>query len=84
MLHFLEWCDAKLKPHLAVPFTFWAHTTESCRCDYRLSVFKLLIDDYIKFFNYEEFDVIWGNINFERVFSQIPDAYIVLQQDHDL
>ena len=64
------------------PFTFWAHTTESCRCDYRLSV--LFIDDYVKFFNYEEFDVIWAKINFERVFSQIPGAYTVKQQDYDL
>lgn len=39
-------------------------------CDYRLGVFKLLIDDYINFFNYEDFDVIYVNINFRRIYSQ--------------
>lgn len=66
------------------PFTFGAYTTEICRCDYRLSVFKLLIDDYIKFLNFEDFDVIYANINFRRVYSQIPDSYRLLQHDHEL
>ena len=66
------------------PFTFRAYTTEIWGCGYRLGVFKLLIDDYIKFFNYEDFDVIYANINFRRVYSQIPDSYLLLQHDHEL
>lgn len=66
------------------PFTLWAYNTEICRCDYRLGVFKLLLEDYVKFMNYEEYDVIEANIKFHRVYSQIPDADVLFQENHDL
>ena len=64
------------------PFTFWTYTSESCHCDYRLGFFKLVIEDYIKFFNYEEFDDIEANTTFEGVYSQFSDAYLIIQNNH--
>lgn len=66
------------------PFTLWAYNTEICRCDYRPGVFKLLLEDYVTFMNYEEYDVIEANIKFHRVYSQIPDTDVLLQENHDL
>lgn len=65
------------------PFTLWAYVTEICRCDYRLGVVKLLLEDYVKFMNNEEY-VIEANIKFRRVYSQIPDADVLFQENLDL
>ena len=34
--------------------------------------------------NYEEYDVIEANIKFRRVYSQIPDADVLFQENHYL
>lgn len=41
-----------------------------------------MIEDYIKFFNYEEFDDIEATTTFEGVYSQFSDAYLIIQNIH--
>ena len=60
------------------PFTLWVFNHEQCHCDYRLGIFKLLIDDFVQFMNYREFDPLYANENFERVYRNIPDAHLIV------
>ena len=68
--------DVRCLPHC--PFTLWAYNTEICRCNYRLGVFKLLLEDYVKLMNYEEYDVIEANTSFVGFIarSQTPTFYV--------
>ena len=59
-------------------FTLWVFNHEQCHCDYRLGIFKLLIDDFVQFMNYREFDPLYANENFERVYRNIPDAHLIV------
>ena len=43
----------------------------------------MLIDEYIKFINYEDFDVIEGNENFERTYRSIPDAHLLFPDENE-
>ena len=56
---------------------------ERCYCDYRFGVFKLLIDEYIKFMNYEDVNVIEGNETFERPYRSIPDAHLSFPDENE-
>ena len=74
--------DVRCLPHC--PFTLRAYNKEIFRCDCRLGVCKFLLEDYVKFMNYEEYDVTEANIKFHRVYSQIPDVDVLFQENHDL
>lgn len=43
----------------------------------------MLIDEYIKFINYEDLDVIEGNENFERTYRSIPDAHLLFPDENE-
>lgn len=43
----------------------------------------MLIDEYIKFINYEDFDVIEGNENFERTYRSILDAHLLFPDENE-
>ena len=60
------------------PFTLWVFNHEQCHCDYRLGIFKLLIYDFVQFMDYREFDPLYTNENFERVYRNIPDAHLIV------
>lgn len=62
--------------------TLWAYDTETCGCDFRLGLVRLTIDDHIRLFNYEEFDVLGAFIEFERIYRDIPDNYLLIQMNH--
>lgn len=54
-------------------FMLWVYSYVQCHCDCRLGVFNLLINDWIKFQNYEEFGPLKANTQFIRVYNTIPD-----------
>ena len=43
----------------------------------------MLIDEYIKFMNYEDVDVIEGNEKFERTYRSIPDAHLSFPDENE-
>ena len=65
------------------PFTLWIYNYARGYCDYRLRVFKLLIDEYIKFMNCEDFDVTERNELFERTYRSIPDAHLLFPNENE-
>ena len=62
-------------------FTLRSFPNETCHSDIGLGVFKPLLDEWIKFGRYEEFDVIEAKVKFERVYREIPDAHLLFQND---
>ena len=75
---FLETVFSTYEADSVCPFTLWVFNHEQCHCDYRLGIFKLLIDDFVQFMNYREFDPLYANENFERVYRNIPDAHLIV------
>ena len=66
------------------PFTLWANSYVKCYFDCRLGVFNLLIDDWIKFQKYDEFDPIEANNQFIRMYNAIPDRDVLFQNINEM
>ena len=50
-----------------------------CHSDCRFGIFNLVIADWIKFQNYEDFDPIEANNQFIRTYNAIPDRDVLFQ-----
>ena len=60
------------------PYTSWVYNNEDCNCNFRLGFVRLLIDDFVNFMNYEEFNPLQALYNFERVYRNIPFARLLM------
>ena len=55
-------------------YTDWVFNNVECHCNIRLGTLRLLIDDFINFMNYREFNPVRALYNFEQVYRNIPFA----------
>ena len=69
----------ELKSLRCCPFTLWAYRYVKCHCDCRFGIFNLVIADWIKFQNYEDFDPIEANNQFIRTYNAILDRNVLFQ-----
>ena len=67
---------------LQCPFSLWAYNAERCGCEFRLGLCHLLIQDYSKFMNYEDFDVLSAFSEFNRTYPDIPENHVFIVMNH--
>ena len=60
------------------PYTDWVLNNVDCHFNIRLGTLRLLIDDFINFVNYREFNPVRALYNFEQVYRNVPFAGFLL------
>ena len=60
------------------PYSLWAYNGERCGCEFRLGLCRLLIQDHVKFMNYEDFDVLSAFSEFNRTYPDIPENHLFI------
>ena len=50
--------------------------------EFRLGLCRLLIQDYVKFMNYEDFDVLSAFSEFNRAYPDIPENHLFIVMNH--
>ena len=53
-----------------------------CNSEFRLGLCHLLIQDYLKFMNYEDFDVLSAFSQFNRTYPDIPENHVFIVMNH--
>ena len=64
------------------PYSLWVYNGERCGCEFRLGLCRLLIQDYVKFMNYEDFDVLSAFSEFNRAYPDIPENHLFIVMKH--
>ena len=63
-------------------YSLWVYNGERCGCEFRLGLCRLLIKDYVKFMNYEDFDVLSAFSEFNRTYPDIPENHLFIVMNH--